>query len=110
MRQFPAADQHHGTEAGHERAPGSRRVGSRVSDHRLRQASEVSQPTPADGDQIHASFRGGHLLLQNQAESVKTIAKYMKINDMEAVGATYDYSRPRSCRKNRILPSKASRR
>jgi NitT/TauT family transport system substrate-binding protein len=57
------ADYHDGAETGHERALGSRRARRGVSDHRSGQQSDVSQPTPANGHQVHASFRGRHSLL-----------------------------------------------
>ena len=44
---------------------------------------------------MQAFVEGIHYYKTHKPESVKTIAKYMKINDMEAVGATYDYFAPR---------------
>jgi ABC-type nitrate/sulfonate/bicarbonate transport system substrate-binding protein len=44
---------------------------------------------------MHAFVEGIHYFKTHRPESVKTIAKYMKINDMEAVRATYDYFAPK---------------
>ncbi len=59
-----AADHYHGTEEGHERAPGSRGIRSGVSDHRIGQQPEISIATKAHGYQVYASFRRRHPLLQ----------------------------------------------
>src|SRR3972149_11386829 len=40
---------------------------------------------------MQAFVEGIHYYKTHKPESVNTIAKYMKINDVEAVGATYDY-------------------
>jgi NitT/TauT family transport system substrate-binding protein len=49
---------------------------------------------------MQAFVEGIHYYKTHKPESMKTIAKYMKINDMEAVGATYDYFAPK------IMPRK----
>jgi NitT/TauT family transport system substrate-binding protein len=49
---------------------------------------------------MQAFVEGIHYYKTHKPESVKTIAKYMKIHDMEAVSATYDYFAPK------IVPQK----
>ncbi len=49
---------------------------------------------------MRAFVEGIHYFKSHKPESMKTIAKYMKINDMEAVSATYDYFAPK------IVPQK----
>jgi hypothetical protein len=44
---------------------------------------------------MRAFVEGIHYFKTHKPESMKTIAKYMKINDMEAVSATYDYFAPK---------------
>ena len=44
---------------------------------------------------MQAFVEGIHYYKTHKPESVKAIAKYMKINDMEAVSATYDYFAPK---------------
>ncbi len=44
---------------------------------------------------MQAFVEGIHYYKTHKPESMKTIAKYMKIDDMEAVGATYDYFAPK---------------
>ncbi|MBF8253528.1 MAG: ABC transporter substrate-binding protein [Deltaproteobacteria bacterium] len=44
---------------------------------------------------MQAFVEGIHYYKTHKRESVNTIAKYMKISDMEAVGATYDYFAPK---------------
>ena len=44
---------------------------------------------------MRAFVEGIHYYKTHKPESMKTIARYMKINDMEAVGATYDYFAPK---------------
>jgi NitT/TauT family transport system substrate-binding protein len=43
---------------------------------------------------MQAFVEGIHYFKMHKSESMKTIAKYMKIDDMEAVSATYDYFAP----------------
>jgi hypothetical protein len=49
---------------------------------------------------MQAFVEGIYYYKTHKPESMKTIAKYMKIDDMEAVGATYDYFAPK------IMPRK----
>ena len=55
----------------------------------------LSQRRPMAIKFMQAFVEGIYYYKTHKAESVKTIAKYMKINDMEAVGATYDYFAPK---------------
>jgi NitT/TauT family transport system substrate-binding protein len=55
----------------------------------------LAQRRPTAIKFMQAFVEGIHYYKTHKPESVKTIAKYMKINDMEAVGATYDYFAPR---------------
>jgi NitT/TauT family transport system substrate-binding protein len=51
----------------------------------------LTQRRPTAIKFVRAFVEGIHYYKTHKTESVKIIAKYMKINDMEAVGATYDY-------------------
>lgn len=44
---------------------------------------------------MRSFVEGIHYYKNHKAESMKTIAKYMKVSDMEAVAATYDYFAPK---------------
>jgi NitT/TauT family transport system substrate-binding protein len=44
---------------------------------------------------MRAFVEGIHYFKHNKPESMKTIAKYMRIDDMDAVSATYDYFAPK---------------
>lgn len=60
----------------------------------------LSQRRPTAIKFMQAFVEGIYYYKTHKPESMKTIAKYMKINDMEAVGATYDYFAPK------IMPRK----
>jgi ABC-type nitrate/sulfonate/bicarbonate transport system substrate-binding protein len=60
----------------------------------------LTQRRPTAIKFMQAFVEGIHYYKTHKPESVKAIAKYMKINDMEAVGATYDYFAPRLYRKS----------
>jgi hypothetical protein len=49
---------------------------------------------------MRAFVEGIHFYKTRKKESMSIIAKYMRTNDMEAVGATYDYF------ANKIVPKK----
>jgi len=55
----------------------------------------LTQQRPTAIKFMRAFVEGIHYFKTHKPESMKTIAKYMKINDMEAVGATYDYFAPK---------------
>ena len=55
----------------------------------------LSQNRPTAIKFMQAFVEGIHYYKTHKPESMKTIAKYMRINDMEAVGATYDYFAPK---------------
>jgi NitT/TauT family transport system substrate-binding protein len=55
----------------------------------------LTQQRPTAIKFMRAFVEGIHYFKTHKQESMKTIAKYMKINDMEAVGATYDYFAPK---------------
>jgi ABC-type nitrate/sulfonate/bicarbonate transport system substrate-binding protein len=55
----------------------------------------LAQRRPTAIKFMQAFVEGIHYYKTHKQESMKTIAKYMKINDMEAVGATYDYFAPK---------------
>jgi NitT/TauT family transport system substrate-binding protein len=55
----------------------------------------LSQRRPTAVKFMHAFVEGVHYYKTHKPESMKIIAKYMKIDDMEAVGATYDYFAPK---------------
>lgn len=55
----------------------------------------LTQRRPTAIKFMQAFVEGIHYYKTHKPESVKTIAKYMKISDMEAVGATYDYFAPK---------------
>ena len=54
----------------------------------------LTQQRPTAVRFMRSFVEGIHYFKTHKAESMKTIAKYMKINDMEAVSATYDYFAP----------------
>jgi NitT/TauT family transport system substrate-binding protein len=54
----------------------------------------LAQRRPTALKFMQAFVEGIHYYKTHKPESMKTIAKYMKIDDMEAVGATYDYFAP----------------
>jgi ABC-type nitrate/sulfonate/bicarbonate transport system substrate-binding protein len=60
----------------------------------------LSQRRPTAIKFMQAFVEGIYYYKTHKPESMKTIAKYMKIDDMEAVGATYDYFAPK------IMPRK----
>jgi NitT/TauT family transport system substrate-binding protein len=60
----------------------------------------LSQHRPTAIRFMQAFVEGIYYYKTHKPPSMKTIAKYMKINDMEAVGATYDYFAPK------IMPRK----
>ena len=51
----------------------------------------LTQRRPTAVKFMQAFVEGIHYYKTHKPESMKTIAKYMKISDMESVGATYDY-------------------
>ena len=51
----------------------------------------IAQKTPSALKLMRAFVEGIHYYKTLKQESMKIIAQYMRINDMEAVGATYDY-------------------
>jgi ABC-type nitrate/sulfonate/bicarbonate transport system substrate-binding protein len=53
--------------------------------------SFVTQKRPAALKLMRAFVEGIHFYKTRKKESMDIIARYMRINDMEAVGATYDY-------------------
>ncbi|HSF56614.1 MAG TPA: ABC transporter substrate-binding protein [Candidatus Binatia bacterium] len=55
----------------------------------------LAQRRPAAIKFMQAFVEGIYYYKTHKPESVKTIAKYMKINDLEAVSATYDYFAPK---------------
>jgi len=55
----------------------------------------LTQRRPTAIKFMQAFVEGIHYYKTHKPESVKTIAKYVKINDMEAVSATYDYFAPK---------------
>ena len=55
----------------------------------------LTQQRPTAIKFMHAFVEGIHYFKTHKPESMKTIAKYMKISDMESVGATYDYFAPK---------------
>jgi NitT/TauT family transport system substrate-binding protein len=55
----------------------------------------LKQQRPTAIKFMRAFVEGIHYFKTHKPESMKTIAKYMKVNDMEAVGATYDYFAPK---------------
>jgi len=55
----------------------------------------LTQRRPTAIKFMQAFVAGIHYYKTHKTESMKTIAKYMKINDMEAVGATFDYFAPK---------------
>jgi len=55
----------------------------------------LAQQRPTAIKFMQAFVEGIHYYKTHKQESMKTIAKYMKINDMEAVSATYDYFAPK---------------
>lgn len=55
----------------------------------------LNQRRPTAIKFMQAFVEGIHYYKTHKPASVKTIAKYMKIADMEAVGATYDYFAPK---------------
>jgi NitT/TauT family transport system substrate-binding protein len=55
----------------------------------------LSQRRPTAVKFMQAFVDGIHYYKTHKPESMKTIAKYMKIGDMESVGATYDYFAPK---------------
>jgi NitT/TauT family transport system substrate-binding protein len=55
----------------------------------------LTQQRPTAIRFMRAFVEGIHYFKTHKPESMKTIAKYMKINDMEAVSATYDYFAPK---------------
>jgi hypothetical protein len=63
--------------------------------------SEVPHPAPPTTIKfIQAFVEGIHYYKTHKPENMKTIAKYMRINDMESVVASYDYFAPK------IMPRK----
>jgi NitT/TauT family transport system substrate-binding protein len=55
----------------------------------------LKQQRPTAIKFMQAFVEGIHYFKTHKPQSMKTIAKYMKINDMEAVSATYDYFAPK---------------
>lgn len=55
----------------------------------------LTQRRPTAIKFMRAFVEGIHYFKKHKPESMQTIAKYMRINDMEAVGATYDYFAPK---------------
>jgi NitT/TauT family transport system substrate-binding protein len=55
----------------------------------------LGQRRPTAVKFMQAFVDGIHYYKTHKPESMKTIAKYMKIDDMESVGATYDYFAPK---------------
>jgi ABC-type nitrate/sulfonate/bicarbonate transport system substrate-binding protein len=60
----------------------------------------LTQQRPTAIRFMRAFVEGIHYFKTHKPESMKTIAKYMKVSDMEAVSATYDYFAPK------IVPQK----
>jgi len=62
--------------------------------------SFITQKRPSALRLMRAFVEGIHFYKTRKKESMNIIAKYMRTNDMEAVGATYDYF------ANKIVPKK----
>jgi NitT/TauT family transport system substrate-binding protein len=62
--------------------------------------SFITQKPPSALKLMRAFVEGIHFYKTRKKESMNIIAKYMRTNDMEAVGATYDYF------ANKIVPKK----
>jgi ABC-type nitrate/sulfonate/bicarbonate transport system substrate-binding protein len=62
--------------------------------------SFLTQKRPSALRLVRAFVEGIHFYKIRRQESMTIIAKYMRTNDMEAVGATYDYF------ANKIVPKK----
>lgn len=55
----------------------------------------LTQRRPTAIKFMHAFVEGIHYFKTHKSESMRTIAKYMKVNDMESIGATYEYFAPK---------------
>ena len=91
-RHSPAADHHHGAERRHEYFARHVGVGRRVSDHWYGEQPEILTQNKASASRFMRAFvEGIHYFKTQRRESEKIIARYMRTDNMEAVGATWEY-------------------